>query len=276
MKDWKQRAKYGEFLTRSLTMYFIWNPEAHRRVMAAAGTPWSGAKNATQSFSPFKNTCITRERAQHEAILAQFQSILRGIESSMVAAEFEPVRMSHEEMFLEIQTTISPFCPVRAKLRNHPLSVRYISAREQLMNAGIDGMTESYVCIDHLLWSVVTMKSPPDQTWPGLVRELQTLGFPLIISTNIFIPNQTKVLEVYKRRHKKMIAAQVEPSRQPPARHECACGGRGSRKYPGAHHEQLHQSLSRVGVHCLSHVAAICVGGATVGCRATDSGPPGT
>ena len=128
----------------------------------------------------------------------------------MVAAEFEPVRMSHEEMFLEIQTTISPFCPVRAKLRNHPLSVRYISAREQLMNAGIDGMTESYVCIDHLLWSVVTMKSPPDQTWPGLIRELQTLGFPLIISTNIFIPNQTKVLEVYKRRHKKMIAAQVD------------------------------------------------------------------
>ena len=54
VKDWKQRAKYGEFLTRSLTMYFIWNPEAHRRVMAAAGTPWSGAKNATQSFSPFK------------------------------------------------------------------------------------------------------------------------------------------------------------------------------------------------------------------------------
>ena len=48
VKDWKQRAKYGEFLTRSLTMYFIWNPEAHRRVMAAAGTPWSGAKNATQ------------------------------------------------------------------------------------------------------------------------------------------------------------------------------------------------------------------------------------
>jgi hypothetical protein len=210
VRDWKQRAKYGEFLTRSLTMYFIWDPEAHRRVMAAAGTPWSGAKNATHTFSPFKNSCITRERAQHEAILAQFQSLLRGIESSMVAAEFEPVRMSHEEIFFEIQTTISPFCPVRAKLRSHPLSVRYISAREQLMNAGIDGMTESYVCIDHLLWSVVTMKSPPDQTWPGLIRELQTLGFPLVISTNIFIPNQTKVLEIYKRRHKKMIAAQVD------------------------------------------------------------------
>jgi hypothetical protein len=210
VKDWRQRATSGEFLTRSLTMYFIWSPEAHRRVMAAAGTPWSGAKNATQSLSPLAKSCITRERAQHEAILAQFQSILRGIESSMVAAEFEPVRMSHEEMFLEIQTTISPFCPVRAKLRNNPLSARYISAREQLMNAGIKGMTESYVCIDNLLWSVVTMKSQPEQTFPGLIRELQTLGFPLIISTNIFIPNQTKVLEVYKRRHKKMIAAQVD------------------------------------------------------------------
>jgi hypothetical protein len=127
----------------------------------------------------------------------------------MVAADFEPVRMSHEEMFLEIQTTISPFCPARAKLRNHPLSVRYVSAREQLMNAGIEGMAESYVSINNLLWSVVTLKSLPEQTWPGLVRELQTLGFPLIVSTNIFIPNQAKVLAVYKQRHKKMLAAQV-------------------------------------------------------------------
>jgi hypothetical protein len=209
VKDWKLRARDGEFLTRSLTFYFIWDPETHRRMMASAGGPKTGAATFSQSFSLSRKTCITRARAQHEAILAQFGSILRGVESSMVAADFEPVRMSHEEMFLEIQTTISPFCPVRAKLRNHPLSVRYVSAREQLMNAGIEGMAESYVGINNLLWSVVTLKSLPEQTWPGLVRELQTLGFPLIVSTNIFIPNQAKVLAVYKQRHKKMLAAQV-------------------------------------------------------------------
>jgi hypothetical protein len=209
VKDWKLRARDGEFLTRSLTFYFIWDPETHRRMMASAGGPKTGAATFSQSFSLSRKTCITRARAQHEAILAQFGSILRGVESSMVAADFEPVRMSHEEMFLEIQTTISPFCPVRAKLRNHPLSVRYVSAREQLMNAGIEGMAESYVSINNLLWSVVTLKSLPEQTWPGLVRELQTLGFPLIVSTNIFIPNQAKVLAVYKQRHKKMLAAQV-------------------------------------------------------------------
>jgi hypothetical protein len=209
VKDWKLRARDGEFLTRSLTFYFIWDPETHRRMMASAGGPKTGAATFSQSFSLSRKTCITRARAQHEAILAQFGSILRGVESSMVAADFEPVRMSHEEMFLEIQTTISPFCPARAKLRNHPLSVRYVSAREQLMNAGIEGMAESYVSINNLLWSVVTLKSLPEQTWPGLVRELQTLGFPLIVSTNIFIPNQAKVLAVYKQRHKKMLAAQV-------------------------------------------------------------------
>jgi hypothetical protein len=209
VKDWKLRARDGEFLTRSLTFYFIWDPETHRRMMASAGGPKTGAATFSQSFSLSRKTCINRARAQHEAILAQFGSILRGVESSMVAADFEPVRMSHEEMFLEIQTTISPFCPVRAKLRNHPLSVRYVSAREQLMNAGIEGMAESYVSINNLLWSVVTLKSLPEQTWPGLVRELQTLGFPLIVSTNIFIPNQAKVLAVYKQRHKKMLAAQV-------------------------------------------------------------------
>jgi hypothetical protein len=78
------------------------------------------------------------------------------------------------------------------------------------MNCSIKGMSESYVSIDDLLWSVVTLKELPEQTWPGLIRELQTLGFPLVISTNIIVPNQGKVLAVYKRRHKKMLAAQQD------------------------------------------------------------------
>jgi len=99
VKDWKLRARDGEFLTRSLTFYFIWDPETHRRMMASAGGPRPERQHFSQSFSLSRKTCITRARAQHEAILAQFGSILRGVESSMVAADFEPVRMSHEEMF---------------------------------------------------------------------------------------------------------------------------------------------------------------------------------
>jgi hypothetical protein len=206
---WRVRAANGDFLTRGLTVYFTWNPEVHRRVVATSGGPKSKIAPATQSFSPFMKTCITRERIQHEAILAQFESILRGIESSMNAADFSPARMSHEEMFLEIQKTISPFNAIRSKLRQHPLSLRYKSAREQLMNCNIN-LSPSYLEIDDLLWSVVTLKELPEQTFPGLIRELQTLGFPLVISTNIIIPNQSKVLAVYKRRHKKMLAAQTD------------------------------------------------------------------
>lgn len=207
---WTKRAEQGDFLTRSLEIYFTWNPDVHRRVMATSGGARNSIKPMNQTFSPFMKACVTRERAQHDAILAQFESILRGVETSMAAADFSPTRMSHEDMFLEIQTALSPFCPVRSKLRSHPLSERYISAREQLMTASISGMTESYVSIDDLLWSVITLKELPEQTWPGLIRELQTLGFPLIISTNVIIPNQGRVLAIYKRRHKKMLAAQTD------------------------------------------------------------------
>jgi hypothetical protein len=207
---WMKRAGSGDFLTRGLTIYFTWSPVVHRRVMAASGGAASKIAPDRESLSIFTKTCITRSLAQHEAIMSQFESILRGVESSMIAADFSPERLTHEEMFLEIQSTLSPFCKVRAKLRKHPLSMRYISAREQLLNSGIRGMTESYIAVDDLLWSTVTLKELPEQTYPGLIRELQTLGFPLTVSTNIVIPNQARVLSVYKRRHKKMLAAQTD------------------------------------------------------------------
>jgi hypothetical protein len=209
VKEWTQRARAGDFLKRSLAIYFIWNHDVHKRVMAASGGPRSHGAAPKQSFSVFTNSCITRERDQHQATLAQFQSILRGLESSMRSAEFEPVRMTDDEMFIEIQETIAPFSSNRASHRQFPLSTRYISAREQLMTTGIKGMTDSYLIIGDLLWSVITLKSLPEATYPGLIRELQTLGFPITISTNIELPNQAKVLAVYKNRHKKMLAAQV-------------------------------------------------------------------
>jgi hypothetical protein len=210
VNEWHNRAKKGEFLSRSLAIYLIWDPNVHRRVMSAAGTPWTGERLASPSFSISTKSCITQSKVFHDALLAQFESILRGIESSMMTADLGAKRMTHEDMFLELQETTSPFNPIRAKLRDYSLSTRYVSAREQLMNVGINGMTESYVVIDRVLWSVITFKAPPEQTWPGLMRELQTLGFPLVINTHVIIPNQTKVLDSYRTRQKKMIGAQTD------------------------------------------------------------------
>jgi hypothetical protein len=115
--------------------------------------------------------------------------------------------MSHEELFIEIKRALFPTEPDTAPLRAFPLAERYISAREQLAAVSIYGQDETHLNINGLLWSSVTLKLPPDSTYPGVLRELLTLGFPLVINSHVTIPDQRKVLEMYKRRYKKMQAA---------------------------------------------------------------------
>ena len=204
---WRARAAEGEFLSRTLTLYFIWSPEKHRKMMAASGIPLGGGKQR-QSFSLGSKGNIRCAKAEHEAKLAQFNSLLRGIESSMSAADFAPERMNETEILEAVQATVSPFNPIKVKLRAQPLSTRYISVRERILNSLLY-QSENYSAIDNLLWGVVTFKEFPEQTWPGIMRDLQVLGFPLVISANIEIPSQTEVLETFKNRHKKMLAVQV-------------------------------------------------------------------
>ena len=54
------------------------------------------------------------------------------------------------------------------------------------------------------------MKVPPEATFPGIMREVLTLGFPLTVSVQVVVPNQQKVIEHYKSRFKKMQAAQMD------------------------------------------------------------------
>src|SRR5579859_762126 len=68
--------------------------------------------------------------------------------------------------------------------------------------------TESYLNIDGLLYSLVSLKELPDATFPGILRELVALDFPLVVNVQITIPDQAKVLRGYKSRLRKMQAAQ--------------------------------------------------------------------
>jgi hypothetical protein len=54
----------------------------------------------------------------------------------------------------------------------------------------------------------VSLKELPDTTFPGVLRELIGLDFPIIVNAQVTIPDQTKVLKGYKSRLKKMQAAQ--------------------------------------------------------------------
>ena len=62
--------------------------------------------------------------------------------------------------------------------------------------------------MDGVLYSIVSLKDLPDATFPGILRELVGLNFPIITTVQITIPDQTKVLKGYKSRLRKMQAAQ--------------------------------------------------------------------
>ena len=56
----------------------------------------------------------------------------------------------------------------------------------------------------------MSVKIPPDGTYPGILRQLMTIGFPLVVSTQIVIPDQRIVLDRYKKKFRKMQAAQKD------------------------------------------------------------------
>jgi len=207
---WRERANNGDYLSRKLRIYFIWNPEAYRRTLMASGTPMNGVFGKSKTLSPIMSQCIRRERQEHEELLMHFEALLQGIKSSLENAELKPQRLTHEDLFHEHQGALGPFSEVRTRLRSHPEALREISTREQLTNVSLSETTESHMVIDGVLWGTISMKDPPERTMPGVIRDLQTLGFPLTISTNIEVPNQGGVLKIYQKREKKMISAQSD------------------------------------------------------------------
>ena len=208
---WREKEKAGEFLTRIAGIYFIWHPDKHRRMMAANDVNLT-KRSSTSAFrftlSPKK--AIQRERKEHEETLAQFESIMMGVHASLMNAGLQPERLTHKDLFLEIKRALCPLQPEAVPLKENLLSLRYISAREQLANVSILEEQDSYINIDGLLWSCVTMKVPPDATYPGIVRDLLTTGFPVVVSTQAIIPDQQRVLDQYKKRYKKMRAALID------------------------------------------------------------------
>lgn len=46
-------------------------------------------------------------------------------------------------------------------------------------------LPETNLNIDGTLWTFISLKTPPDGTYPGILRELMTIGFPVVVSTQV-------------------------------------------------------------------------------------------
>jgi len=58
----------------------------------------------------------------------------------------------------------------------------------------------------------VSLKELPDGTFPGVLRELVSLNFPIVVSAEVSVPDQTKVIGYYKGRLRRMTSAQKDIS----------------------------------------------------------------
>ena len=206
---WSEKERSGVYLRRITHVYLIWNPERHHQVLASGGR--SMAQNAGGSgFSLSARKQIERTLKGHLDIVSEFESILDGIESVLKTTGLDPRRLSDGELFLENKRALAPLAPSTIPLKLYPLSERFISPREQVSVASILNETEDYINVDGVLWSSITLKSPPDATYPGILREIVTAGIPVVVSTQVMVPNQAKVLDAYKKKQKKMAAAQLD------------------------------------------------------------------
>ncbi len=205
LRMWMEKEHNGFYFETRLHVYFIWDPRVHAKLYHSAHQ-----NRKLGGFTVSQKKAIQRTRKEHETYLAELESILRGIEGSMEAANLGSRRLTTQELFEELKHSQHPTRRDRRPYVPAEEMIEYRSAREQATQASILNETESYLNIDGYLYSVVSLKELPDATFPGMLKNFSTLGFPVVISEQVVIPDQVKVLKGYKKRLQKMTAAQKD------------------------------------------------------------------
>jgi len=202
VERWTAKKAAGHYMRPILHAYLIWDPVLHRRL---AGKP---PRPKVEVFSLSAKRSIERSRQEHQDLLAEFESLLRGVETALEAAELGARRISDDELFLEAKRALDPLSPDARPYRRSEDELEFNSARQQLAALSIVDETDTYLNLGGILYAFVSLKDFPDATFPGILRELSALDFPIICNAQITIPDQAKVLKGYKSRLRKMQAAQ--------------------------------------------------------------------
>ncbi|MBN9614515.1 MAG: hypothetical protein BGO25_10520 [Acidobacteriales bacterium 59-55] len=205
VRRWREKEADGAYFQNRLHVYLIWDPRIHAKLYHSAEQ-----NRRLGGFALSQKKAIQRGRKEHETHLAEFESILRGIESSLETAEIGPRRLTTQELFDELQAAQHPRRRDRRPYIPGEEMLTYRSARDQVTHASILHEAENYLNIDGYLYSVVSLKELPDATFPGMLQKFSTLGFPLVVSGQVEIPDQVKILKAYKKRLQKMTAAQKD------------------------------------------------------------------
>ena len=203
---WLRKNSEGYYLDQSLHFYFIWDPRIHHQ---SPDFEWK-KKMRGNSFSMSATKCIERSRREHKELVAEFNSLMSGVEASLQATGMKIDRMSHQDLFLEVKRALNPLANDIRPYSPPEDSLVYESARSQMANVNIEDELDDHLKIDKLLYSFISLKDLPDATFPGLLRELLVMDFPLVVNAEIVLPDQAKAVKQYKSRLRKMTAAQKD------------------------------------------------------------------
>ena len=203
---WLTKDAEGYYLQHFLHFYFIWDPRIHHQ---SPDFEWK-KKMRGNSLSMSVDKCIERSRQEHEDLLAEFNSLMSGVEATLQATGMKIERLSHDSMFVEVKRALNPLANDLRPYRPPEASLVYESARSQMANVNIEDELDDHIKIGGLLYSFISLKDLPDATFPGVLRELVVMDFPLIIDAEVVLPDQAKSVKQYKSRLRKMTAAQKD------------------------------------------------------------------
>jgi type IV secretory pathway VirB4 component len=206
VEAWLKKNTEGYYLEHSLHFYFIWDPRIHHQ---SPDLEWKKKMRGT-SFSMSAAKCIERSRLEHEDLVAEFNSLMSGVEATLAAVGMKIERMTVNDLFLEVKRALNPLAEDVVPYRAPENSLAYESARSQMANVNIEDELDDYLKVAGLLYSFITLKDLPDATFPGVLRELVVMDFPIIINAEVMLPEQAKAVKQYKSRLRKMTAAQKD------------------------------------------------------------------
>ena len=204
---WRGRESAGFYLRHFLHVYFIWNPRVHHE---SPDFEWKRKMKSSGGSSLSAKRCVERSRREHDELVAEFNSLLAGVEASLGSTGMSVRRMSHEDIFLEIKRALHPLGNDALPFRTSEESLWPTSARSQMANVNVEDEQDDYLKIGGLLYSWISLKDLPDATFPGILRELVVMDCPLVINAEVTLPDQTKSIKQYKSRLRKMLAAQKD------------------------------------------------------------------
>jgi len=172
LRMWREKEQAGYFFENRLQVYYIWDPRIHAKLYHSAEQ-----NRKLGGFALSQAKAIQRARKEHETYRAEFESILRGIEGSMEAANLGSRRLTTQDLFEALKHAQHPTRRDHRSYVPPEEMVEYQSVRYQAVEASILNETETYLNIDGYLYGVVSMKELPDATFPGMLRTFRPLAF---------------------------------------------------------------------------------------------------